>query len=399
MKGKIVVTGYGVKAPNTNDIAEYIDNLKNGICCLETVTDLSPNGETTIIGHLKGGLEEFESNKRFKRLPRATLLGIASGKEALKQAKLSDLTDKKVGIFFGISVGAIGEKLFHDSIIHVNENNYRNVPITFSHFSNYHSITAEIAHNLSIKGITKTITTGCTSSLEAIQDAMLYLKSGIIDVAVVGGADSLVNKMACFGFAKTKSIPINQTLDVGAVPFNQNSKGFAISEGSGVIILEREEDAQKRDIEILGEIENIVSNNDGVHIYSVEESGEQMISALKEVVGGRRPDYINSQALGIQLNDRIEEQCSKRLFNHNVPYTSIKSMIGNPYGAIGILQVISSLISINHGFIPPTIRTNKDGYEEMNIVTETEHQEVNEVAITNHGHGGNNACAYIKRHK
>ncbi len=399
LRDKIVVTGYGVKAPNTNNIGQYIYNLKNGVCCLATVTDLSPNGEKTIIGRIHSGLDEFESDKKFKRLPRATLLGMASGKEALNQARLSNLADKKVGLFFGISVGAIGEKLFHDSIIHVNENNYRNVPITFSHFSNYHSITAEIAHYLSIKGITKTITTGCTSSLDAIQDAMVYLKSGIIDVAVVGGTDSLVNKMACFGFAKTKSIPINQTLNVGAVPFNQNSKGFAISEGSGVIILEREEDARKRKIEILGEIEKIVSNNDGVHIYSVEETGEQMISALKEVIEGRTPDYINSQALGIQVNDRIEEHCSKRLFNHKVPYTSIKSMIGNPYGAIGVLQVISSLISINHGFIPPTIRTNKEGYEEMNIVTEPWHQEVNEVAITNHGHGGNNACAYIKRHK
>ncbi|MFJ5625525.1 beta-ketoacyl synthase N-terminal-like domain-containing protein, partial [Peribacillus loiseleuriae] len=132
MRDKIVVTGYGVKAPNTNNIGEYIYNLKNGVCCLDTVTDLSPNGETTIIGRINSGLDEFESDKRFKRLPRATLLGMASGKEALNQARLSNLADKKVGLFFGISVGAIGEKLFHDSIIHVNENNYRNVPLTFS---------------------------------------------------------------------------------------------------------------------------------------------------------------------------------------------------------------------------------------------------------------------------
>jgi 3-oxoacyl-[acyl-carrier-protein] synthase II len=89
----------------------------------------------------------------------------------------------------------------------------------------------------------------------------------------------------------------------------------------------------------------------------------------------------------------------KELFNHNVPYTSIKSMIGNPYGAVGILQVISFLLSINDGFIPPTIRTNKEGFEEMNIVTETMFQNVNEVVITNHGYGGNNACAYIKSYK
>ena len=399
LRDKVVVTGYGVKAPNTNSIAQFTYNLKNGVCCLKSVTNFSQNGETTIIGYINEGLEEFESDKRFKRLPRATLLGMAAGMEAIRQAKISDIPNKKVRLFLGVSVGAIGEKEFQESIINVNQNDFRNVPITFSHYSNYHSITSAIGYHLGIKGITKTTTTGCTSSLEAIQDAMVYLKSGIIDVAVVGGTDSLVNKMATFGFSKTKSIAINQGLDVGAVPFNQNSKGFAISEGSGIIILEREEDALKRNVEILGEIENVVSNNDGVFIYSVDESGDQMVRALREVVRGRKPDFINSQALGIKINDKIEERCSKELFNHNVPYTSIKSMIGNPYGATGVLQIISSLISMNDHFIPPTIRTNKEGFEDMNIVTETCYQEVNEIAITNHGHGGNNACAYLKRYK
>lgn len=241
--------------------------------------------------------------------------------------------------------------------------------------------------------------TGCTSSLEAIKDAMASLKCGIIDIAIVGGTDSLIEKKATYGFAKIKSIALNQSLQEGAVPFSENSRGLAISEASRVIIQEREEHALQRSISILGEIENIISNNDGAYLYSIDETGDQMVSALKEVVKGRKPDYINSQAVGIKVNDRIEERCSKDLFNNTVPYTSIKSMIGNPYGAIGILQVISSFLSINHGFLPPTIRTNKKGFEEMNIVTETLFQETNEVAVSNHGHGGNNACAYIKRYK
>ncbi len=399
LKDKIVVTGYGVKAPRTNNAAEFISNLKIGVCCLESVSTLLPNRETTIIGQIKEGLEEFESNKKFKRLPRVTLLGMMAGMEAIKHAKLSNLSDKKVGIFLGVSVGAIGEKVYQESLMNINQDNLRKVPIIFSHFANYHSITSAIAHYLGIKGITKTITTGCTSSLEAIQDAMMYLKSGSIDIAVVGGSDSLISKIGTYGFAKTKSISINQDLDVGAVPFSQQSSGFAIAEGSGIIILEREADALKRNVDILGEIENVVSYNDGAYIYSIDETGEQMVRALKEVSKDRNPDYINSQALGININDRIEEYASKVLYNHKVPYTSIKSMIGNPYGACGVLQVISSLISINCGFIPPTIRTKKDGFEEMNIITKTIYQEVNEVAVTNHGLGGNNACCYVKSYQ
>ncbi|KKI93198.1 beta-ketoacyl synthase [Bacillus sp. SA1-12] len=398
MKDKIVVTGYGVKAPKSANIVQFTHHLKKGTCCLDVVTNLLPNGDAMIIGRIEEGLEEYESDTRFKRFPRVTLLGMAAGMEAVKHAKLSHLSDLKVGLFVGVSVGAIGDNIFGGSIIEINNGNLRNVPVTFSHFANYHSITSAIGHYLGIKGITKTITTGCTSSLEAIQDAIVYLKSGMIDAAVVGGSDSVLNEIAAYGFAKTKSITINQGLDDGAVPFSEKSKGFAISEGAGFLILEREADALKRNVKIIGEIEQVVSNNDGVFLYSIDKTGTQMIHALKEVTNGRKPDYVNSQALGWKVNDRIEELASKELFDHCVPYSSIKSMIGNPYGATGVLQVISSFISITQGFIPPTIRTQKDGFEAMNIVTEPLYQEVNEVAITNHGHGGNNACAYVKRY-
>ncbi|MCM3729379.1 beta-ketoacyl synthase [Neobacillus cucumis] len=397
--GKIVVTGYGIKAPKISNVQQFLYNLENGINCLETVTNLSPHGEETIVGKINENLQEFESDSRYKRFPKVTLMGMAAGKEAINQAALTNLKDKKVGVFFGTSLGSIGEKDFQKSILNVHQSNYRDIPITFSHFANYHSITSAIAYYLGSKGIAKTITTGCTSSLEAIQDAIAYLNCGIIDIAIVGGTDSLIDKMATYGFAKTKSIALNQSLHEGAVPFSQDSMGLAVSEAAGVIILEREEHALKRSSTILGEIENVISNNDGVYLYSIDETGEQMVNALKEVIKGRKPDYVNSQAMGVNVNDRIEKHCSKELFNHSVPYTSIKSMIGNPYGAIGILQVISALLSIQHGFIPPTIRTNKKGYEEMNIVTETWFQEINEVAVTNHGHGGNNACAYIRRYK
>lgn len=393
---QIVCTGYGVIAPNTANIVQYLFHLTHGNCCLEVVRDAGPNKETNIVGTIKEGLEEFEKNRKLKRLPRVAKLGMVAAKEAIKSANIN-VMNKKVGLFFGISLGASGEKLFQESLEHANNEGYRKIPVTFAHYANYHSITASIGHYIGTKGITKTITTGCTSSLEAIQEAILYLKSGIIDVAIVGGADSPMSKGTTYAFAKTNVLPLNQDLHTGAVPFQEDSTGFAMSEASGAIILERKEDAINRGAELKGEIVDIVSNNDGIYIFSIDETGDQITNALKEVTYGRKPDYISSQALGISVNDRIEQRCSKELFNHQIPYTSIKSMYGNPFGATGILQVIASMLSIEYNFIPPTIRTNKKGYEDMNIITETKYQEVNEIAITNHGYGGNNACAYIKK--
>lgn len=393
---EIVCTGYGLIAPKTPNIDQFLFNLRNGVCCLEVLNDQGPNHESNIVGLINEGLEEFREDRKIRRLPRVSKLGIVAAREAIRSAAL-DVSNKKIGLFFGISLGASGEKIFQDSITYANEENYRKIPVTFSHFANYHSITASIGHYIGTKGMAKTITTGCTSSLEAIQEALVYLKSGIIDAAIVGGTDSPICNATTYAFAKTNVLPLGQSLEMGAVPFQEGSNGFAMSEAAGVVILERKEDALKRDIHIKGEITDVVSNNDGTYIFSLEGTGEQMLESLKEVTHGRNPDYVNSQALGISLNDQIEKKCSEELFKHKVPYTSIKSMYGNPFGATGILQVIASLLSIEYQFIPPTIRTTKKGYENMNIITETQYRSVNEIAITNHGYGGNNACAYIKR--
>ena len=394
---KTVVSGYGIIAPNTRDIDEFLNNLQNGVNVLELVENAGYNNESNIVGMIHNGFEELEKDKKANRLPKVTKMGIMAGREAIKSASI-DLEGKKVGVFFGISLGASIDQLALDGVVHTHNDDYRKLSLLFSHYVNYHSITSSIAHFLGAKGIVKTISTGCTSSLEAIEEALLYLKAGKIDVAVVGGAESPINKMTTYAFSKTRMLPLNQGLEDGAVPFHEDSKGFAISEASGVIVLEREDDALRRGAPIKGEIVEVVSNNDGVYLFDTNDTGEQMLNALEEITHDRKPDYINSQALGVQYNDRIEQKCSKLLFNHQVPYSSIKSMYGNPFGSIGILQVISSLLSVEHNFIPPTIRTVKKGFEDMNIVTETKYQNVNEVAVTNHGYGGNNACAYIKKY-
>lgn len=393
----IVCTGYGIIAPNAVDIDHFLFNIKNGVNGLEAVENSGPHHESNIFGFVKEGIEKFEADRMLKRLPKITKLGMAAAEEAVQSARL-DLKNRKVGLFWGSSLGSCAEKDFLDAVIYANQDNYKKISYAFTHLANYHSTTASIAHYIGTNGITKTLSTGCTSGLEAIQDAIVYLKSGVIDIAVVGGSDSPISKATTYAFAKTKGLPLNQDLTMGAVPFQEDSKGFAISEAAGAIILERKEEAVNRKAKIRGEIVDVVSNNDSAYIFAPEETGNQMVNALKEITHGRKPDYVNSQALGLQMNDQIEKRCSEEVFSHQVPYTSIKSMIGHPFAASGIVQVIASLLSLEENFIPPTIHTTKKGYENMNIVTATKYQEINEVVITSHGLGGNNACAYIKKH-
>lgn len=392
---KIVATGMGVIAPNINNIDRFLEVLQKGEDVLHQTKQDMPGDKTNIIGKVTDGLEEFTTKKEYRKYTKAMLLGMKAANEAVQSASI-DLTQHKVGLFIGTAIGNIGEPDFSESIIGAEED-YRKVVNHFANLCTHHTIATVIGKELDLKGIYKTISTGCTSSLEAIEVAMVYLKAGLLDVAVVGGVDSSLNLETNIAFMKNRSLPVNQDVNTGAVPFDEGSKGFAISEAAGFLVLEREEIAQNRKAKILGEIEQVISNNDGIGIYKTDFEGNQLIKIAKECVGDRTPDYVNSQALGLSINDMIEKRESLLVFQHKIPYTSIKSMIGNPFGAVGALQVISGLLSIQHGFIPPTIKTTKKGYEEMNINTTTSYQEINEVLVTNHGHGGNNAVAYLKK--
>ena len=392
----IVATGVGVISPKVENIKDFLNVLQTGENTLKENNTLMPHEKkSTILGIVENGLEEYQNNPAYKRYSKAMLLGIKAAKEAIASANI-DLTSKRVGLFVGTAIGGISEEGFLKSIALMEEDPNKMVT-HFIHFANHHSLTSANGHDLGIKGIEKTISTGCTSSLEAIEIAMLYLKNGLIDVAVVGGVDSAMSKTTNQAFIKNRSITINQTLEEGAIPFSKSSRGFAIAEAAAFLILEREEDALKRNVEILGEIEQVISNNDGIGAFSTDTKGEQLKNLVQQIAYNRKPDYVNSQALGIQINDQIEKRCSKEVFNHEVPYTSIKAMVGNPFGAAGAIQVISGLLSIKYGFIPPTTKTQKLGYEEMFINTDIQYKEINEVLVTNHGLGGNNAVAYLKK--
>lgn len=391
----IVATGMGVISPKVKNIGDFLKVLKTGENTLQENNTLMPNpNSTTILGIIENELKEFENNPAFKRYSKAMLLGIKAAQEAVETSNI-DLSSKRVGLFVGTAIGSLSEEGFQKSIIAMEEDPKKMLS-HFIHFSNHHSITSTIGENLGIKGIEKTISTGCTSSLEAIEIALMYLNSGKIDVAIVGGVDSAISTTTNQAFIKNRSITVNQTKEEGAIPFNKSSRGFAVSEAAAFLVLEREEDALERNAEIFGEIEQVISNNDGIGAFSTDTKGEQLKKIVLECANARKPDYVNSQALGIQINDQIEKRCSQEIFNHEVPYTSIKSMIGNPFGSTGAIQVISALLSIKYGFIPPT-NTKKQGYEEMLINTKVQYKEINEVLVTNHGLGGNNAVAYLKK--
>ena len=133
------------------------------------------------------------------------------------------------------------------------------------------------------------------------------LESGSVDACVVGGADAPLGKWTINGFKKIRSLSTQPEIEKAGVPFSNEHNGFVLSEGAGVLILERKQSALARNQKIYGTIERVVSRNEGLKLLRSDSTGQQMLSVFQETVGNTTPSYVNSQALGMALNDKIEQ--------------------------------------------------------------------------------------------
>ncbi|UQZ37229.1 beta-ketoacyl synthase [Paenibacillus sp. PK3_47] len=395
MSKRIAVTGFGIKVPNGEDSNDLYSHLLSGDYHFTAARGFTPDGETLIIGELQGSLGALE-DRQYRALPRVSKLAISTSLEALAMANLhpGDSTNR-TGVFFGTTMGGTGP--LEEMIAFSDRNNFRDMPVYCCGLVHYHSLASAVSSHFQLGGITKTVTTGCTAGLEALEDAVMYLQNGRINTAIVGAADSSNNKVTVYGFGKIRALPFNQQAEHSGSPFNKRSKGFILSEGAATLILETEEHALGRKAVIYGYIDAVASNNDAVSVNGHDSTGSSMKRAVSEVLGGRTPDYYNSQALGYAANDAVEEIVSRDIFGHRVPITSIKGLVGHPFSVSGLAQIIASLLGFRHQFIPKTIRTDRYGYEHLPLVTENIYAASSGVLITSHGYGGNNACVYLTK--
>ncbi|WP_430790556.1 beta-ketoacyl synthase N-terminal-like domain-containing protein [Virgibacillus flavescens] len=389
---KIAVTGYGIKAPGVSNSIDYKHVLENGTCTSEIIHEDGLNGKSIVGGRIADSFTTI-NGKNYKRYSRVSRMAIAAVNEAVEMAELRGVDPAKIAVIMGTSVGGLLEIEHYADQSHI----YKTFPLHGITLADSHTLSSSIAYHLGTNGPSYTLSTGCASSSDAILLGKLLLESGQADVCIVGGSDSAISQWSIFGFSKLRLIETGQKIHETGVPFSKKHKGFVMAEGSGILVLERASHATNRGVPIKGHIDNGFANNKPAPLLQSSSSEHSMIAAMKHVLGDKKPTYVNSQALGIADNDEVERKVHNHLFGSSVPITSIKGSIGHTFGSIGAMQAISSLISMEYGFIPPTLKTAGDGFEELPIVFQTEYSPVESVAITTHGNGGNNTCLFITK--
>lgn len=403
---RVVVTGYGVTSPIGNTPEVFWNNLKEGHIGIGPITRFDLEGYNV---HNAGEISDFPFDKYFvkkdtNRYDQYSLYALYASLEAVENAKLDleNLDHDRFGVIVASGIGGIYE--IEDQVIRLHEKGAKRVkPMTLPK-ALPNMAAGNVAMKVGANGICKSVNTACASSNDAIGEAFRTIKFGLQDVMLVGGSESSITKFAIAGFQALTALSTTEDPNRSSIPFDKDRNGFVMGEGSGMLVLESLEHAQKRGATILAEVVGYGNTCDAYHMTSPHPEGLGAIKAMKLAIdeAGISPsqvDYVNAHGTSTPANEKGESAAIVSVFGKDVPVSSTKSFTGHLLGAAGAVEAIATIEAIRHAYIPMTAGTKElSDYIEANVVYGQGLEKELTYAISNtFGFGGHNAVVAFKR--
>jgi 3-oxoacyl-[acyl-carrier-protein] synthase II len=411
---RVVVTGLGVVAPNGIGADAYCSALRDGVSGIAAISLFkADNLDCRVAAEVKNfHCEDSLSRQEARRVGRAVPLLLAATREALRQAGTCwqhlSLEDKQS---WGVVIGSGGgtpdfteeqyRLYFSDQLRRVSAYNVSS--------STPGSLSSEISLHFDFRGPSHLISTGCTSSTDALGYAFNMIRFGLAERLVSGGADATITPGIMQGFCvmRVVSASRNQEPARASRPFDRTRDGFVLGEGAWILVLEERERAMARGARIYGEILGYGSTCDAYHRVRLDPSGEEPARAMTlaiEDAGIAKDDvgYLALHGTSTVLNDRIETLATKLCFGrraYDLPMSSVKSMIGHPQGASGAASVVAAILAMNHDFLPPTINYSEADPEcDLDYIPNHSFECETEIALCNCiGFGSKNSALVVAR--
>jgi 3-oxoacyl-[acyl-carrier-protein] synthase II len=250
--------------------------------------------------------------------------------------------------------------------------------------------------------------TACAASTQAIGEAAERIRYGEADVMISGGTHSMIHPLGVTGFNRLTALSTrNDEYMAASRPFARTRDGFVLGEGAGILILEEFEHARRRDAKILAEIMGYGSTADAFRITDIHEDGRGAVAAMRAALtnAGLTPadiDYISAHGTGTEENDKIETLAIRKLFGDRakqVAISSVKSMFGHLIAAAGAVELITCVLAIRDGVVPPTVNyTDPDPNCDLDYVPNKARAMPVRVALSNSfGFGGQNDTLIVRK--
>src|SRR5882724_1824507 len=316
---------------------------------------------------------EAELNpKDRKHVPRTVPMALAAAREAMLDAGIhaEDLTleeRRAIGVEIGTGGGGLAFTEQQYEYWYAGQRNKASVYTIPS--STHGGLSSELSMVFGLRGLSHVVSTGCTSSTDAIAYAAEHIALGRQDVMLTGGVDAPIAPgiLAGFNLMTVLTNEFNDEPARASRPFSLDRSGIVLGEGAWIYVLEELEHAKDRGAKIYAEIAGYGATCDAYHRVRLEETGDEPARAMKIALedAGRKPeevDYVNLHGTSTVLNDRIETSALKLVLNGQAittPMSATKSQIGHPQGASGAAGLAAALCAMHTGIIPPTINLDE----------------------------------------
>ena len=377
---RVVITGLGCVTPVGVGREAFWGALRRGESGVRRIEGFDVSGSPVqIAGQVRGFDWERELNPKDRRhVPRTVPLALASAREALDDAGLqpSDFTleeRRAFGVVLGTGGGGLAFTEEQYKYLYVPD--APGTPSVYTIPSSTHgSLSSELSMAFGLRGLSHVVSTGCTSSTDAIAYAAEHIALGRQEAMLAGGSDAPVAPGILAGFCLMKvcTEDWNDEPARASRPFSRDRSGMVLGEGAWVYVLEEYERALRRGAKIYAEVTGYGATCDAYHRVRLEDTGEEPARAMRLALdaAGRAPeevDYVNLHGTSTVLNDRIETQALKLALGASaakrIPMSGTKSQIGHPQGASGAAGLAAALCAINMGVIPPTINLDEPAPE------------------------------------
>ena len=398
----VVVTGMGIVSCIGLNIQEVLKSLKTGKSGISSNMTYADMGfRSHVSGTININLSELIDRKTLRFMSEASGFGYIAAQEALLNASinLEDMDPSRIGIVAG-SGGASSAAQIEASDTARERGPKRIGPYAVTKTMGS-TVSAILGTTLKLKGVNYSISSACSTSAHCIGHAAELIQLGKQDIIIAGGAEQEHwTSSSMFDAMGALSSQYNDSPEKASRPFDVDRDGFVIAGGSGMLILEEEEHALKRNAPIIARIEGYCANSDGYDMVS--PSGEGARRCMSEAIEafGSDVDYINAHGTSTPVGDLAELGAIKEVFGKSAPIIgSTKSMTGHSLGATGAQEAIYSILMMQNNFIAPSINIDNlvEEAEGLKIAQSMMKHELNAVMSNSFGFGGTNASLIFSK--
>lgn len=370
MKRRVVVTGIGAVSPNGVGREQFWAATRAGRSGVKAISRFDATRYPVRIAGEITGFDELAwvSEKERQHVSRCVPLALCAATEALtdagiEPARMSREELRSIGVLVGSGGGS--QDFTEEQYRLYYTGREKQCSVYTVPTSTIGTLASEISMRFGFRGPSHIISTGCTSSMDAIAYATRQIQWGERPWMLAGGVDAPIAELILRGFMVMRILNSqrNDEPERASRPFSKDRAGFVLGEGSWFFVLEDREHAEARGAHIYGEITGYASTCEAFHRVRLEECGEEPAHTMQMALGdaGLKPadiGYINYHGTATDLNDRIETRAARLAFGAHadrVPGSSIKSMIGHPQGACGAAAIATTLLAMRDNIAPATI--------------------------------------------